>query len=137
MSTREIATFRLERTFPATPEEVFDAWTNPEVLERWWAAHPTWTSPGCEVDLRVGGRYLLRMGDEETGKVHAVGGESREVVRPNLLVYTWCWQGTGGPHPGHVSLVSVEFRADGGGEPEGATGGPGAKGVASPGIAQR
>jgi glutathione S-transferase len=113
MSTREIETFRLQRTFPAAPEDVFDAWTNPEVLERWWAARPSWTSPGCEVDLRVGGRYLLRMRDEETGEVHTVGGSYREIVRPSLLVYTWCWEGTGGPDPGHVSVVSVEFRADG------------------------
>jgi len=110
MSSREIAALRLERTFAATPEEVFDAWTNPEVLTRWWAAQPSWTSPGCEVDLRVGGRYALRMRDDE-GRVYAVGGEYREVNRPRRLVYTWCWEGTDGPHPGHVSLVTVEFRA--------------------------
>jgi uncharacterized protein YndB with AHSA1/START domain len=111
----ELAPLRLERTFSASPEEVFDAWTNPVVLERWWAAQPTWTSPGCEVDLRVGGRYLLRMRDDDTGEVHAVGGEYREVDRPRRLVYTWCWEGNGGLHPGHVSLVTVEFRADGAG----------------------
>jgi uncharacterized protein YndB with AHSA1/START domain len=112
MSSREIATtLRLRRTFAATPEEVFDAWTNPEVLIRWWAAQPTWTSPGCEVDLRVGGRYTLRMRDDD-GKTYAVGGVYREVDRPHRLVYTWCWEGTDGPHPGHVSLVTVELHAD-------------------------
>jgi uncharacterized protein YndB with AHSA1/START domain len=115
VSTNEIATVRLERTFSASPEEVFDAWTSPVVLERWWGAQPTWTSPGCEVDLRVGGRYVLRMRDEETGEVHVVGGEYREVDRPHRLIYTWCWQGSDGPHPGHVSLVTVEFRAEGAG----------------------
>jgi uncharacterized protein YndB with AHSA1/START domain len=114
MSTPEIAALRLERTFAATPEEVFDAWTNPEVLQRWWAAQPTWTSPGCEVDPRVGGRYRLRMRTDE-GRVYAVGGEYREVDRPHRLVYTWCWEGTDGPDPGHVSLVTVEFRPDGAG----------------------
>jgi uncharacterized protein YndB with AHSA1/START domain len=113
VSTSEIAAFRLQRTFAATPEEVFDAWTNPEVLQRWWAAQPSWTSPGCDVDLRVGGRYVLRMRDDETGEQHVVGGEYREVVRPHRLVYTWCWQGADGPNPGHVSLVTIEFRPDG------------------------
>lgn len=113
MSTSEIAAFRIERTFAAAPEEVFDAWTNPEVLERWWAAQPSWTSPGCEVDLRVGGSYVLRMRDDDTGELHVVGGEYREVQRPQRLVYTWCWQGDGGLHPGHVSLVTVEFRGEG------------------------
>jgi uncharacterized protein YndB with AHSA1/START domain len=92
---------------------VFDAWTNPEVLQRWWAAQPSWTSPGCDVDLRVGGRYVLRMRDEETGELHVVGGEYREVVRPHRLVYTWCWQGADGPDRGHVSLVTIEFHPDG------------------------
>jgi uncharacterized protein YndB with AHSA1/START domain len=113
MSTSEIAAFRLQRTFNAPPEDVFDAWTNPEVLQRWWAAQPSWTSPGCDVDLRVGGRYAMRMRDDKTGELHVVGGEYREVVRPHKLVYTWCWQGSDGPHPGHVSLVTIEFRADG------------------------
>jgi uncharacterized protein YndB with AHSA1/START domain len=112
VSTSELAAFRIERTFEASTEDVFDAWTSPEVLTRWWAAAPTWSSPGCDVDLRVGGRYVLRMRDDE-GEEHVVGGEYREVLRPQRLVYTWCWQGEGGLHPGHVSLVTVEFRADG------------------------
>jgi len=111
MSSRELTALRLERTFAATPEEVFDAWTSPEVLARWWAAQPAWTSPGCEVDLRVGGRYVLRMRDEN-GRVYAVGGEYREVSRPRRLVYTWCWEGTDGPDPGVVSLVTVEFHPE-------------------------
>jgi uncharacterized protein YndB with AHSA1/START domain len=114
VSASEVAALRLERTFAATPEEVFDAWTNPVVLERWWAAGPTWTSPGCEVDLRVGGRYTLRMLDDD-GELHVVAGEYREVSRPRRLVFTWCWQGAGGPHPGHVSLVAVDFHDDGDG----------------------
>jgi len=112
MSTSEIAAFRMERTFAATPEEVFDAWTNPVVLERWWAAAPTWRSPGCDVDLRVGGRYTLRMLGED-GELHVVAGEYREVSRPSRLVFTWCWQGEGGPHPGHVSLVAIDFHGEG------------------------
>jgi uncharacterized protein YndB with AHSA1/START domain len=108
----EVAAFRMERTFAATPEEVFDAWTNPLVLERWWAAAPTWSSPGCDVDLRVGGHYTLRMlGDD--GELHVVAGEYREVTRPSRLVFTWCWQDEGGPHPGHVSLVAIDFHGEG------------------------
>ena len=112
MSSREVATFRLERSFAASPEDVFDAWTNPQVLERWWTVQSGDGSPRCEVDLRVGGRYVLRMRDD-SGELHVVGGEYREVDRPRRLVYTWRWEGDGGLHPGHVSVVTVEFRADG------------------------
>jgi uncharacterized protein YndB with AHSA1/START domain len=108
MSATE-ATVRLTRRFAAPPEAVFDAWTHPEVLRRWWAAEPTWTSPGCDVDLRVGGRYVLRM-LTDAGDVLVVAGEYREIERPRRLVYTWSWEGTG-----DVSLVTVEFNADGDG----------------------
>lgn len=99
---------RLERTYDATPEEVFDAWTSPEVLRRWWAAAPAWRTPVAEVDLRVGGRYRISMEDPETGSVHTVGGEYREVRRPERLAYSWCWE-QGGGGTGHVSTVTVDF----------------------------
>ncbi len=102
---------RLERTYDASPEEVFDAWTNPEVLRRWWAVDPAGRTPVADVDLRVGGRYRLSM-EHPSGTRHTVGGEYREVVRPTRLVYSWQWEQDDG-QPGHVSTVTVEFQADG------------------------
>jgi uncharacterized protein YndB with AHSA1/START domain len=103
---------RLERTFEAPAEEVFDAWTNPEVLRRWWAAGADWHTPIAEVDLRVGGRYRLSMEDPATGTRHTVVGEYREVRRPQRLLYSWCWEQDDG-EPDHVSTVAVEFREEG------------------------
>lgn len=99
---------RLERTFDASAEDVFDAWTNPLVLVRWWAAFPDWDSPGVEIDLRVGGRYRLQMHDPQTDKVVVVVGEYREIDRPHRLVYTWSYEGEE-----HESLVTVDFMAHG------------------------
>ncbi len=104
---------RVERSFDASPEEVFDAWTNPEVLRRWWAAHPQGTTPVAEVDLRVGGRYRLRM-EAPDGTRHTVGGEYREVERPGKLVYTWQWELDSG-EVGHISTVTVAFLSREGG----------------------
>lgn len=112
MSEIDTTGLRLERTFEATAEEVFDAWTNPEVLRRWWAAGEDWRTPTAEVDLRVGGRYRLSMEDPATGALHTVGGEYREVVRPQRLVYSWCWERES-DEPDHVSTVTVEFRGEG------------------------
>jgi uncharacterized protein YndB with AHSA1/START domain len=109
VSAPQVAALRLEREFDAPPEEVFDAWTNPEVLTRWWAPLPSWESPGCDVDLRVGGSYRLRMSEGEGRQIHAVGGEYREIDRPRRLVYTWCWEPGGGMDPGLVTLVTVDF----------------------------
>ena len=90
-TTRQDA-LRMERRFEAAPEDVFDAWTNPEVLRRWWAAAPGWETPSAEVDLRAGGRYRLTMRDPEAGAEHTVGGEYVEVRRPDRLTYTWAWE---------------------------------------------
>jgi uncharacterized protein YndB with AHSA1/START domain len=98
---------RIERSFDASAEEVFDAWTNPEVLRRWWAVHPDGSTPIAEVDLRVGGHYRLSM-EGPDGARHTVGGEYREVTRPSRLAYTWQWELDSG-EPGHISSVTVQF----------------------------
>ena len=112
MNATDATTLRLRRTFDAPREEVFDAWTNPEVLRRWWSVTPAGRTPVAEVDLRVGGSYLLRMEDPESATTHTVRGEYREVLRPERLVYSWCWVREDGSS-GHVSTVMVEFVAEG------------------------
>jgi uncharacterized protein YndB with AHSA1/START domain len=103
---------RLERRFEAPPEAVFDAWTNPTVLRRWWSAGPGWETPAADVDLRPGGRYRLTMRDPAADAEHTVRGEYIEVRRPDRLTYTWAWEHdpTGSP-----SRVTVDFVPDGGG----------------------
>jgi uncharacterized protein YndB with AHSA1/START domain len=115
-ATTQENVLRMERRFAAPPDAVFDAWTNPEVLRRWWAAAPGWETPLAEVDLRAGGRYRLTMRDPGAGAEHTVGGEYIEVRRPERLTYTWAWEPEpGAPAPGAPSRVTVEFVADGDG----------------------
>lgn len=49
-----------ERTYAAPIAAVWRAWTEPELLRRWWGPEKT-TIPECEVDLRVGGRIRIVM----------------------------------------------------------------------------
>jgi uncharacterized protein YndB with AHSA1/START domain len=105
----------LSHRFAAPREAVFDAWTNPDVLRRWWAAAPTWGTPLAQIDARVGGTYRLSM-RTDTGDVHTVGGEFTEVRPPERLAYTWAWEE--GPDPAmsgsEQTLVTVDFIDDGG-----------------------
>ena len=106
---------RLTRRFEAPRERVFDAWTNPDVLRRWWAAQPDWEGAEAEVDLRPGGRYRLSMRDTGSGATHTVAGEYTEVRRPERLAYTWSWEGEPTEMSGSErTLVVVEFLEDGG-----------------------
>ncbi|MGE5392990.1 MAG: SRPBCC family protein [Candidatus Saccharibacteria bacterium] len=50
----------LERTYDATPEQIWRAWTDPEALKQWWGPDNV-VIPECEVDLRVGGKFYLVM----------------------------------------------------------------------------
>src|ERR1700732_3190769 len=50
----------IERTLKASPERVFDAFTDPDQLKQWWWPM-AFTCPAAEVDLRVGGTYRLAM----------------------------------------------------------------------------
>ena len=103
---------RLSRRFDAAPERVFDAWTDPALLRRWWAAQPDWDSPAAEADARPGGRYRLSMTDTSSGVTHTVAGEYVEVARPERLVYTWQWEDM--PNASDTR-VTVEFHPDGDG----------------------
>jgi uncharacterized protein YndB with AHSA1/START domain len=101
---------RLSRRYAAAPERVFDAWTDPAVLRRWWAAHPDWDSPAAEADARPGGRYRLSMTDTSSGETRTVAGEYTVVERPRRLVYTWRWEGMP-----TETVVTVEFHGEGDG----------------------
>jgi uncharacterized protein YndB with AHSA1/START domain len=101
------APLRLERTFDASAEEVFGAWTSAEVLRRWWPAGSGWETPVAEVDVRIGGTLRLVMRSPD-GEEFGGRGEYVEITRPERLVFTWTWDG----HEGHegTQLVEVEFR---------------------------
>ena len=80
--------FVLTRTFNAPARIVFEAWTKPELLKRWWAPKSSGVSLlSCEADVRVGGKYRFEFGHEGS-KPMAFFGRYIEVA-PNLrLVWT-------------------------------------------------
>jgi uncharacterized protein YndB with AHSA1/START domain len=78
---------RIERTFDAPAEAVFDAWTSPEVMRRWYHCEPEWETPEVEVDLRVGGKVRVVMRRPDGGEV-ALSGEYKAIDRPRRLVMT-------------------------------------------------
>jgi uncharacterized protein YndB with AHSA1/START domain len=110
MASTQSATQSLEvrRIIPASPERVYDAWTKPEILTRWFAPSGDYTVTVHGGEARAGGQYRIEM-RHKNGASHVVVGEYREVRRPTRLVFTWKWEGT----PMSDTVVTVVFRPNG------------------------
>jgi uncharacterized protein YndB with AHSA1/START domain len=85
-------TLRMERTFQAPAERVFDAFTSEEVMRRWWHAAPDWETPVATVDLRIGGGIRVVMRDPDSDKRYGGGGEYTVIDPPRRLAFTWIWE---------------------------------------------
>ena len=82
----------ITRSFDAPARLVFEAWTRPEHVRRWWPLDETQSMSVCDIDLRVGGgwRYVTRAPD---GTEHGWHGTYLEIERPWRLVSTEVYEG--------------------------------------------
>jgi uncharacterized protein YndB with AHSA1/START domain len=93
----------VEREFDAPRDEVFAAYTDPELIPEWWGPRGT-TAAVDQMDVKAGGswRFVVRNSDgSETG----FRGTYREVTPPERIVQTFEWEGM----PGHVCVETAEF----------------------------
>ncbi len=98
----------ITREFDAPKHMVYEAWTTPELVRRWWNANRGEVTT-CEIDLRVGGtwRYVMVA---QGGLEVAFHGEYREIVPNERIVSTEVYEGM----PEAQALNTVTFtEADG------------------------
>ena len=77
------------RTFNGPARIVFEAWTKPELLKRWWAPKSFGMSfLSCETDVRTGGRYRFVFGHAASEQPMAFFGRYIEVTPHARLVWT-------------------------------------------------
>jgi uncharacterized protein YndB with AHSA1/START domain len=79
-------TLTITRVFDAPRSLVFQAWTEPERVKRWWGPE-SFTTPVCEIDLRPGGVFRTCMHAPE-GRDFWSQGIYREIVEPERIVCT-------------------------------------------------
>ena len=101
---------RLERVIPASANDVYRAWLDPDLLQRWLAPGGI-TVERAEVEARVGGRYRIWHADSG---VHIGGFECEivELVPDARIVFQWGFVGperTAGPV--YDSLLTITLRA--------------------------
>ena len=84
-SERELV---VTRTFNGPARIVFEAWTKPELIKRWWVPKSMGMSLlSCEMDVRVGGKYRFVFG-HDASKPMAFFGRYIEVTPYSRLVWT-------------------------------------------------
>jgi uncharacterized protein YndB with AHSA1/START domain len=109
---------QVKRTFAASRERVFAAWTDPEQLRRWLTG--TVESPHAEADARVGGEFRITMSSPTMGLLARLPGPYRDSVQmvgrylevepPKRLVFTVGWEGMPLVRMDReASTVTVEF----------------------------
>ena len=101
----------ITRIFDALRALVFQAWTDPKHLKRWWGPK-MFTNPVCEVDARVGGAWRIVMRGPD-GVDYPCGGVYREIVEPERLVFTNIATDNDG-NPILDGLTTVTFEEQGG-----------------------
>jgi uncharacterized protein YndB with AHSA1/START domain len=104
----------IRRTFNGPARIVFDAWTKPELVRRWWAPKSHRVSlASCDAEVRVGGQYRYVL-EFDSGKRFAFSGRYLEVTPPSRLVYTEIFEptaaGTQPDEEGVVITVTFEDR---------------------------
>jgi uncharacterized protein YndB with AHSA1/START domain len=104
MTEHAAQVLRIERTFAASAEDVFDAWTSPEVMRRWFHCAPDWGTPEAEVDLRLGGKVRVVMRKPDGTEVEAQGKYTL-IDRPRRLVMTWAFD----DDPSNEQLIELSF----------------------------
>jgi uncharacterized protein YndB with AHSA1/START domain len=76
----------ITRIFDAPRELVFEMWTNPKHVSKWFGPK-YFTNPVCQVDPRVGGAWRVVMRGPD-GTDYPCGGKYLEFVKPERLVFT-------------------------------------------------
>jgi uncharacterized protein YndB with AHSA1/START domain len=104
-ATREVV---ITRVVDAPHRLVFDTWSKPEHLARWWGPKG-FTLPACEMDFRPGGAYRFVMRGPD-GRDYPFHGVYREIVEPERIVFTAIIDNA----PGNELLTTVTFAEHGG-----------------------
>jgi uncharacterized protein YndB with AHSA1/START domain len=92
MSDQHHKELTLTRTFNAPRDLVFKAWTDPEMIQKWWGPRGV-TNPTCEWEAKPGGKiHIVMLAGEELGDMAGqewpMTGEFQEVQEPKKLVFT-------------------------------------------------
>ena len=98
----------VKRSFDAPVNIVFDAWSKPEIFQRWWIPKSApLTLLSCDMDVRTGGSYRLVFSHPAAEQPFAFFGSYQEVIPNERIVWT-----NEESDQGAVTTVTFEAQGD-------------------------
>jgi uncharacterized protein YndB with AHSA1/START domain len=97
----------MTRFFDASPKLVFKAYTDPNLIPKWWGSKRLTTTTVVKMEVRPGGIWRFVQRDSD-GNEYVFNGMYHEIIAPVRLVYTFEFEGM----PGHVIVETVTFQEE-------------------------
>jgi len=90
----------IELEFKASPESIWQAWTDPIKVKQWFGSDPQGKVLNANLDVRPGGQFEVSFADSNQTE-HTCSGIYKKVEKNQLLSFSWTWKN----EPGVTSFV--------------------------------
>ena len=97
----------IESTFNVPIEKVWNAWTEPSEIRKWFGSDPNGKVLSANTDVRIGGSFEITF-EDSNGTLHTCSGVYKYVEPYKKLSFTWRWKS----EPNIESLVTVLLHAE-------------------------
>ena len=107
MQSQTNSAIRISRYFSESPQEVWQAWTDPKLVKSWFGSDPHGTVLDASLDVRAGGTFEVTFRNSD-GTQFTCTGVYKEIEEDQRLVFTWTWK----DRPEVSELVTLVFQAE-------------------------
>jgi uncharacterized protein YndB with AHSA1/START domain len=108
MTTADSDTIFIEQEFSVSADKVWEAWTEPLLVSKWFGSDPNGKVLSAKMDVQPGGNFEVTFANSD-GAEHTCSGIYKEVQPFNKLSFTWEWKN----EPAVQSFVIVLLQPDG------------------------
>lgn len=84
-------TLKISHYFTQPPEKVWQAWTDPAIVKRWFGSDPNGTVLDATLDVRLGGTFEVTFQNADGTQFTSIG-KYKEIEPYQKLVFSWAWK---------------------------------------------
>ncbi len=107
MQNQVNSTLKISHDFSQSPEKVWQAWTDPNIVKSWFGSDPNGIVLDASLDVRPSGKFEVTFQNAD-GTQFTCTGEYKEIEPYRKLVFSWGWK----DRADILELVSIVFQAE-------------------------